>query len=145
MDGDLSKEELSRYAAKKGPSRVHLVGPLVGPGLHEAYLASDGYISLSARENFSYSMTDALGYGLAVILSRGQYLAADAPSRGEGSLASGWLLPDDSLGAATAAIDEFARSSTQQLVDFGQRGREWVAETLSWERFASAVRSLADF
>lgn len=140
MDGDVRRDAIQAYAASRGCDRVHTLGALHGTELTHAYLASEGYISLSYRENFSYSMADALACGLPVILSPGHYLAYDLPHQSNGAFGCGWLLHDDGLSAAANAIKRFAAASSSELADMGGCGRAWVLANLTWEKFAATVR-----
>jgi len=140
MDGDVRRDAIQAYAGSRGCDRVHALGALHGTELTRAYLASEGYISLSYRENFSYSMADALACGLPVILSPGHYLAYDLPHQSNGAFGCGWLLHDDGLPAAADAINRFAAASSSELADMGGCGRAWVLANLTWEKFAATVR-----
>ena len=151
MDEDLTRNHVVRAIPDGCRSRVHVVGPLYGASLSEAWLAGDGYISLSRKENFGYSAAEALSYGLPVILSPGHDLAYELPNTGAGGLACGWLLPDDSMRSAVEAITAFATSCDGS--DFGSVrqfpnnavGRGWVADHLQFDRFRERLISLADY
>jgi len=118
-----------------------MLGPLQGENLEAAYLGSDGYVSLSYRENFSYSMADALAYGLPVIVSPGHYLAHDLPRSSRDGFRCGWLLDDDRPSSAVHAVEQFATASTAVLDDMGGHGRAWAIENLSWATFAATVKN----
>lgn len=141
MDGDVRSASLQRHAASLRCDRIHVLGPLQGENLEAAYLGSDGYMSLSYRENFSYSMADALAYGLPVIVSPGHYLAHDLPRTSRDGFRCGWLLGDDSPSSAVHAVEQFATASTAVLDDMGGHGRAWAIENLSWATFAATVRN----
>lgn len=149
MDGDLTRAQLQSRIPHSAGDRVHVVGELNGRGLADAWLASDGYISLSVKENFGYTAADALAYGMPVILSRGHDLAYELPQRAAGGLAFGWLLPNDSRQAAVEAICEWYSMVTRggcaakNLADLRDGSRAWVADNLSRERFQSLLRDLA--
>lgn len=147
MDGDLAAADVLRVVPKSHAERVHAVGGLAGERLTEAYRAADGFISLSFQENFGYAVADALAHGLPVILSPGHDLAYEMPMAGNGRLACGWLLPDDSPATASQAIGEWAamatgRQANARLLQMGQAGREWAADALSRERFREELRRL---
>ncbi len=149
MDGDITRAQLQSRIPDSAGDRVHVVGELYGCGLADAWLASDGYISLSVKENFGYTAADALAYGMPVILSRGHDLAYELPQRAAGGLAFGWLLPNDSRQAAVEAICEWYSMVTRggcaakNLADLRDGSRAWVADNLSRERFQSLLRDLA--
>jgi glycosyltransferase involved in cell wall biosynthesis len=142
-EDDLSIAELQRRLPSGSRSTVYFTGRLDQHDLQRVMHASDGFISLSHRENFGYSVADALVHGLPVILTPGHDLAYDMPRRGDGRLDFGWLLPDLSQHAAAMAIREFADASPDWLTKAGMRARAWAAEELSPDRFASTLGGLA--
>ena len=129
------------YANATGCRNVRILGALEGPYLADAYRASDAYISLSYRENFSYSMADALSYGLPVIVSPNHYLAYDIHRLDNRTFPCGWHLEDDSLAVAVAGLRAFGTATTAQRRDMGGHGRAWVQESLGWDKFAAEVRA----
>jgi glycosyltransferase involved in cell wall biosynthesis len=149
MDENLSRVGLQAKIPPAVAGRVHLVGELQGAALAEAWLAADGYISLSAKENFGYATADALAHGLPVILSPGHDLAYELPGADRGGLDCGWLLPDDSLQSAVDAIGEWSALVTasggtpRRLLGLRETGRIWAADNLSFERFRSSLERLA--
>lgn len=149
MNGEITKADLAGMIPAAATDRVHVVGPLAGTDLAAAYLASDGFVSLSFQENFGYAAAEALAYGLPVILSPGHDLAYELPREPAGRLACGWLLPDDSVAAATQAIAQWAalaagtQASRARLAAMGSSGRAWAEATLPFERFRDTLRHLA--
>jgi glycosyltransferase involved in cell wall biosynthesis len=149
MDENLTRADLQAEVQLTSAGRVHVVGELRGERLHEAWLAADGYISLSEKENFGYSAAEALSYGLPVILSPGHDLAYELPTRGDGSLACGWLLPDNALASAVQAIREWTALvaprvvAPQGLAAMRTTGRSWAADNLSFDTFRDTLRGLA--
>jgi glycosyltransferase involved in cell wall biosynthesis len=141
MDGDLTQGDVRGVIPAAWQDRVHLVGPLAGDGVAEAFAASDGFVSLSFQENFGYAAAEAIARGLPVILSPGHDLAYEMPAR-DGRFACGWLLGDDSQATAVAAIREFATASDAALTAAGAVGRGWVADTLSFTRFRETLAAL---
>jgi glycosyltransferase involved in cell wall biosynthesis len=127
-------------AAMRG--RVHMLGQLAGDGLAAAIQASDGFISLSHRENFGYSFAEALAYGLPAIVSAGHDLAYELVGPG-GAFPCGWLLDGDVAGRAVEAIREWAAGPLPRLAALGAAGRAWVGEELAFERFRDRLRALA--
>lgn len=148
MDDDIRSAELAASVPSSHRGHIHFPGPLHGLELRDAWLAADGFISLSYRENFGYSFAEALGYGLPAIVSPGHDLAWDLPVNRDGRWPYGWLLPDDSHRSATDAITEFIRR--QQAIDPDQRchslhysaARPWVAEHLDPVRFREHLNTL---
>jgi glycosyltransferase involved in cell wall biosynthesis len=145
MDGDLTAAEVRGAVPAVLAGRVHVVGELAGPDLADAYLAADGFISLSHRENFGYALAEALAYGMPVIVTPGHDLAHELPRRSDGVLACGWLLPDESAAAAEEAIGEWGvatggSAAHGQPLALGDAGRAWATEHLAFERFQNSLR-----
>lgn len=143
MDGDITAAQVEAAIPTACMQRVHVVGSLAGDELQDAYVAADGFISLSFRENFGYAVADAVAHGLPVILSPGHDLAHELPQCG-GKLAFGWLLPDDSLVSASEAINGFCRMPAAQGANMSTAAAAWARDNLSWERFRGALQSLRD-
>jgi glycosyltransferase involved in cell wall biosynthesis len=146
-EGELDRRRIAAAIPPDHAGRIHLVGPFAGSELAAAYLASDGFVSLSYQENFGYAAAEATAYGLPVILSPGHDLAQDMPRTTAGGLACGWLLPDDSAAAAVEAIAAWSATASgrgpKPLATVGSTGRSWASDTLSFERFRATLRSLA--
>jgi glycosyltransferase involved in cell wall biosynthesis len=119
-------------------ARIRAPGPVYGAAKLEWLLASDGFISLSHRENFGHSAAEALAAGRPVILSPGVDLGAElAPHR------CGWFLEDDQIETAAAAIREWADAPAEELRARGQRGRELMRREYTFEHFAGQLQALA--
>ncbi|MCE9630028.1 MAG: glycosyltransferase [Planctomycetia bacterium] len=148
VDETLTRADIQRAIPERLTSHVHVLGELRGAALAEVWLAADGYISLSEKENFGYSAADALAHGVPVILSCGHDLAHDLPGAGEGRSAYGWVLPDDRLSSAVQAINEWGETVARcgimstSLSSVRESTRAWVAEKLSFERFHESLRDL---
>jgi len=145
MDGDIRAAQLETLVPADQRGHVHIVGPLFGRDLQDAWCGADAFISLSFRENFCYSLAEALGYGLPVIVSPGHDLAWDLPADRSGRWPYGWLLADDSLRTAAEAIREYVgrRKAGATIADRQSgAGRSWVAENLSPDAFRSRLYRL---
>jgi len=143
MEEGVSIGSLRRLVPPEASGRVHVVGQLAPADVAAALHAADGFISLSYRENFGYSLAEALAGGLPVIVSPGHDLAHDVGRDDAGGFPCGWLLPDDAEASAVAAIREFAAASAARLEVLGAAGRAWAADRLSFDRFRDDLRSLA--
>ncbi len=137
-DETITGEGCARYAREHEIANVHMVGPVYGNEKFSYYMAADGYVSLSAKENFGYTVAEALACGLPVILSPGNDLSEELkPER------CGWFLDEEGATAAVAGIKEFAGASLSDLKEMGGRGRRWVQQQLSPGRFKEQLESLA--
>jgi glycosyltransferase involved in cell wall biosynthesis len=148
MDGDLTAGLVNAAVPTGFQRRVHVVGELSGMELSDMWLAADGYISLSMKENFGYSAAEALAHGLPVILSPGHDLAAELP-RKNGRLGCGWLLPDEKRSSAIQAITEWSETllssgmAAARARPMQDSGRAWAADNLSFEQFRDRLLALA--
>jgi glycosyltransferase involved in cell wall biosynthesis len=143
MEEGVSIASLRGIVPAEAQARVHAIGPLAGADLAAAYHAADGFISLSHRENFGYALAEALAHGLPVIASPGHDLAHDVTAAAGSGFPAGWLLPDDTLATAVAAIRDFAAAPAATLAAAGAAGRSWTQEHLSFDRFRERIRRLA--
>ena len=141
MEEGVTRAELEARVPAAARGRVHVVGPLAGEGLAEAFQASDGFVSLSHRENFGYSFAEALAHGLPVIVSAGHDLAHELVGTG-GEFPCGWLLDGDVTERAVAAIRDWAAVPPPRLAALGAAGRAWVGEELAFERFRDQLHAL---
>ena len=142
MEEGITREQLEARVPAAMRGRVHLLGQLAGDGLAAAFQASDGFISLSHRENFGYSFAEALAYGLPTIVSAGHDLAHELVWP-RGHFPCGWLLDGDVAGRAVEAIREWATAPVARLTALGAAGRAWVGDELAFERFRDQLRALA--
>lgn len=141
-DDVVTGAELARAIPPSEAGRVRFTGALSGGDLDEAYLAADGFISLSHRENFGFSLADACAYGLPIIATPGHDLVHEMPTGGATAGGVGWVLPDTSDAAAMQAIKAFASASESNLWCMGQNARNWVADNLSPEGFRNRLAKL---
>jgi glycosyltransferase involved in cell wall biosynthesis len=142
MEEGITVAEVEARAPVGLRSRVHVTGPLAGERLAAAFNGSDGFISLSHRENFGYSFAESLASGLPAIVSSGHDLAHDllGPS---GDFPCGWLIDGDVQAQAVAAIREWAAAPADRLTAAGATGRAWVGDELAFDRFRERLHALA--
>ncbi|MFM9025635.1 MAG: glycosyltransferase [Planctomycetaceae bacterium] len=143
MEEGVSIASLEGLVPPEAAGRVHCIGPLAASDVVNACHAADGFISLSHRENFGYSLAEAITCGLPVIVTPGHDLAHDIAGAGLHGFPCGWLLPDDTAATAIAAIRDFAATPAARLEALGAAGRAWAADHLSFDRFRDALRGLA--
>lgn len=137
-EDEITKDACFRLARKHLiEKRVHLVGAVYGKGKYHYMHASDAYISFSYRENFNHTAAESLAAGLPVILSPGNDLGGEISDVG-----CCLNIEDNSIKAIVKAIDGFNSMDLQQLKTMGLRGRKWVEENLSFDRFKMRLRSL---
>jgi glycosyltransferase involved in cell wall biosynthesis len=129
------------YSARDltGAPNVHMIGPVYGTAKWELYHAADAFVNLSARENFGYTVAEALAAGLPVVLSPGNDL------RGElDPLRCGFLLETDSLSEAGAALQTVLSVPPDMLRAMGARGRAWALAHTSVDRFRGQLMNIVE-
>jgi glycosyltransferase involved in cell wall biosynthesis len=134
----LTRSDCERYIAGLGAQRVHFAPATFGTEKDDLLLASDAFISLSHRENFGYTVAEALAARLPVILSPGIDLTPELSGHD-----CGWLLRTLERDEAVAALRDFAQLPDARLTEFGRNGRRWVEQNLAPERFARVIQELA--
>lgn len=142
MDGDVMGRELVASVPPAARAAIRVIGPVHGTAKREAFHASDGFVSLSFRENFGYSMAEALAHGLPVVVSPGHDLAADIAAESGGRLPCGWLLGSDSRSEAAAAIAAFASVPAGKLAGMAAAGRAWTSRNLAVPQFQAELRRM---
>ena len=129
-DDAYTSSDLLAFARQRGIGNVHAVGAVYGKEKWDLYHSCDGFINLSARENFGFTVAEALAAGLPVLLSRGNDLISDIRHTG-----CGWFLEDDSEQSVAGAIRDFAEAAPATLGEMGARGKAWACANTSMERF----------
>lgn len=141
-DDDVTRAELARAVPPAVAERIRFTGVLAGEALEEAFLGADGFVSLSYRENFGFSLAEACAYGLPVIVTPGHDLVHEMPTVQGAASGVGWCLPDMTRAAASEAFQAFAAASDKQLRWIGQTARQWAAEELHPDDFRLRLLAL---
>lgn len=136
--GELTEEACRQRVRALGVKGIHFVGPVFGPEKSDYFLAADAFINLSHRENFGYTVAEALMHGLPVLLSPGNDLVPELEP-----LDCGWFLQSLEAEEALAALRHFSRLAPEELRAMGERGRAWASRELSHEHFAERITALA--
>lgn len=102
---------------------------LEGEVLRKAYGDAHLFILPSHSENFGMVVGEALARGLPVLTTQG------APWELLETERCGWWVPTSVDGIA-AALDDATRTSPEELIAMGERGRAVVAERFSWDHIA---------
>ncbi|MBI4874393.1 MAG: glycosyltransferase [Acidobacteria bacterium] len=120
--------------------RCRYLGPVFGDRLSDFYKAADLLVLISHRENFSYTVTEALACGVPVLVSNGVDLSADIAREG-----CGFVVDNPADGQTLEkAFDSSLRCDSASLASMGARGRRWVRRDLSEERFSTRLEALCD-
>ena len=136
-DDDVTKKQLEADARELGWAGLRVVGPVFGDRKYELLGAGDAYISWSYRENFNYSLTEAMAAGLPPILSRGNDLGWEFADEG-----FSWQMHTDEVAEAGAAIEAFSLLSDLQLRERGDAARRWTEQHLSIDRFRHELEAI---
>ena len=134
-----SAEYIKEFIRIEGGSEanIRVLGPLYDEEKSNIVLASDGYISLSLKENFGHTVVESLSVGNPVILTPGIDLSMELSA-----VDCGWFLTDNSVEQASQAIRVFSQMSNEELDKMGERGKCWVVENLSFQRFQHKLNEL---
>jgi glycosyltransferase involved in cell wall biosynthesis len=136
-DGACSAEALAAHA--RGAGNVRVIEPVYGAAKWELYHAADAFVNLSARENFGYTVAEALAAGLPVVLSPGNDLAAELdPVR------CAWVAGEDRAAAFAAAMAEALHAPAATLRAMAERGRAWALAHTSLDRFRARLLALIE-
>jgi glycosyltransferase involved in cell wall biosynthesis len=135
---ELSRQHCRRHADAVGARNIHLLGPVFGVEKWSCFAAADALINLSHKENFGYTVAEALSSGLPVVVSPGNDLGPEVRS-----VRCGWVLTTDTVAEAASILRRFAEIPRDELGAMGERGRCWAVRELSRERFTERLRELA--
>lgn len=119
-------EQMKALAAKLKLKRMDFVEPLYGEAKLSAYREADLFVLPSHSENFGMTVAEALAAGTPAIATEG------APWQGLQVNRAGWWIRNgvDSL---VACLEEAMSESSEELVQRGHYGREWMIREFSWQ------------
>jgi len=130
-------KELRAVAERCGVKNIRILGPVYGDAKWGLFRAADGYISLSIRENFGYTMAEAMSHGLPMILSSGNDLGYEVKEQN-----CSWMLSGETQEEAVIAIRQFAEESQNRLLEMGGRGKCWIMKHATFPRFRQSLQDL---
>ncbi len=136
-DDDISRARLEAEALSLRWNGIRVIGPVFGEEKYEYLGIADAYISLSHRENFNYSLAEAMAAGLPPILSPGNDLGWDFAGE-----KFSWQLKTDDPAEACAALADFLAQSSEELARRGAAAREWARKNLSLGLLGEQLNSL---
>ena len=136
-DGNVTAAQLEAVADAAGWSGLRVVGPVWDDKKYDYICAADGYISLSHRENFNYTLGETMAAGLAPIISPGNDLGQEFESEG-----FAWQLQGDSPGELRMALQEFLQLPADTLRARGEAASRWAHANLNMARFDAEVHQL---
>jgi glycosyltransferase involved in cell wall biosynthesis len=136
-DEDLTRAQLEAEARALRWNGLRLIGPVFGENKFEYLGLADAYVSLSYRENFNYTLAEAMAAGLPPILSPGNDLGWEFAGDG-----FSWQLKSDSVEEARRALVEFLNAPSDELTRRGAAAREWAGKNLSLGQLREQLNSL---
>lgn len=123
-DGYLS--EMQNLALQLKLDNVNFLGPVYGQEKEKLYMDSDLYILPSYSENFGITVSEALSYGLPVIVTK------NTPWSGVVGNGAGWWI-DATVESLASCLEESLSLSSSRLKKMGTSGREWMIRDYSWD------------
>lgn len=128
-------EYIKRLTQELNIERCEFVGPLYGDAKMRAYQECDLYALFSLGDNFAMTVAEALAVGRPVISTKG------APWQGLVTRRAGWWV-DGSVDAFAGALKAAVSTPRDELLEMGERGRQWMLEEFSWFRIGRDMKSL---
>ena len=136
-DEDVSRSRLEDEARKLHWDGLRVVGPVFGDAKFDFLAIADGYVSLSFRENFNYTLAEAMATGLPPILSPGNDLGWEFAEE-----KFSWQLKTDDPDEALRALAEFVALPAPALAERGARARDWARRNLSMDQLEQKLNEL---
>jgi glycosyltransferase involved in cell wall biosynthesis len=136
-DGPERSELAQKIVELNLVDRVSLVGALGGEGVRRSLADCHGMLLPSFAEGLPVVLMEAMAIGRPVITTAINGIP-ELVTHGE----SGWLVPAGDVGALADAIEEFSRTSMQNLAIMGQSGREAVLRCHDIDREAAKLSVL---
>lgn len=113
-------------------SRVSWLGAVHGDEKRRVFSEASLYVLPTRGENFGVTIAEALGHGLPVIVTKA------APWSEVSVRGCGWWVETDSM-SPIEALQHALSSSESELRAMGDRGREWMQSSFSWESVAARM------
>lgn len=112
-----------------GASRLSISGAVYGEEKRALYRSASLFVLPTRGENFAMTVAESLAAGTPVISTRG------APWPGLADNGCGWWIEHGMEPLAATLKEAMALPDTERAA-MGDRGRDWMARSFSWERFA---------
>jgi glycosyltransferase involved in cell wall biosynthesis len=138
-DGDVTSAQLQAEADAAGWPGLRLVGPVWDDKKYDYLCAADGYISLSHRENFNYTLGEAMAAGLPPVISPGNDLGQEFAREG-----FAWQLQGDRPDELRAVLEDFLQLPDGALRARGEAASRWAHAQLNMARFDAELHELLE-
>ncbi len=116
-------------------NHIQITGEVSEKELHEYYAMCDVYIQPSLQEGFCITIMEAMAHGKPVV---GAAVGAIPDLVGD---ERGILLKDLSVESISQALTPLLENADLRDI-FGERGKEYILDTFSWEKVARETRQL---
>lgn len=126
------EQEMRALASSLGLSRVQWLGAVYGEEKSRAFSAASLYVLPTKGENFGVTIAEALGHALPVVVTKSAPWS-EIPER-----RCGWWI-DTGERPLLDTLEEALGRRDDELSEMGERGREWVRSSLSWESVAEKM------
>jgi glycosyltransferase involved in cell wall biosynthesis len=134
---DRAEADRLRAMADASEGRCLYAGAVYEPELSAYYRAADAFVSFSRKENFGYSIVEAAGFGVPVLVTSEVDLGEDIAERG-----CGVVVRDTSSEGLVQAFRTLHQIGRGQRLAMGERARTWVEQCFSFDHFRSGVADL---
>lgn len=124
--------QMQALAAQLRLERVAFPGVLYGEEKLRAYREASLFVLPTHSENFGMTVAEALAVGTPAIVTRG------APWAGLKLHGAGWWI-EIGVDPLVACLENALSRSTENLVEMGQRGRNWMEAEFSWARMGQQM------
>jgi glycosyltransferase involved in cell wall biosynthesis len=138
-EDEYTVKQVSCYAQSIGAINVSTIGPVYGREKEELLAACDFSLNTSHRENYCYSIVEALSYGTPAVLTPGNDLAS---TLAEERCAICCVDNDD--GSLVQALQRSAAMGDVEHAIMRSAARDWVKKNATYDAFQSNVIDLAN-
>lgn len=128
-------DEMKRLFAKTCPKESYeFRSPVFGAEKFNLLSSVDAFILPTRSENWSIAVAEAMVSGLPVVCTKG------APWGCLNDVNAGWWV-DISEDGLRQGLSEMMKLAPEERIAWGQRGRRWCEQHLSWGQIAEDMRS----
>lgn len=133
-DAEGHRSRLEELARSLGTRRLIFAAPAYGEEKSRVYRQADLYVLPSSTENFGITVAEALAHGLPAVATR------HGPWADLGQEGCGWPV-DFGAEPLAAALREALACSPDELHSMGERGRDWMRRSFSWDEVGRQMQA----
>ncbi len=124
--------QLKELAVDLGTQRLIFEGPVYGENKSKLYQKAELYVLPSSTENFGITVAEALAHGVPVVVTKHGPWSAVEDHR------CGWSV-DFGSAPLVGALQDALACDPEELRTMGERGRDWMRRSFSWDGIATAM------